>query len=158
MKTENYNTVIATAKNANVVYNAINNVHQWWTENFEGSSKKIGDEFVVTFGDTFIKLRVAELLTNYKVVWEVIGGHKHFLKNPKEWLGTKISFDIANENNEKTKLIFNHFGLVSSLECHSICTDAWNGYLHGSLKRLIETGKGTPDQKDEKNSEALVAS
>ena len=55
MKNENYNTVITTTKNTNVVYNAINNVHQWWTENFEGRSRKIGDEFVVTFGDTFIK-------------------------------------------------------------------------------------------------------
>lgn len=147
MQQENYSTVMETTKTANEVYTAIDNVQQWWTENFEGSSKKVNDEFTVTFGETFIKLKVVELMHNYKVVWVVTDCYKHFLENKREWVDTKICFDIMNEGNEKTNLVFTHFGLTNPLECYEICCDAWNGYLQGSLKRLINTGKGTPDKK-----------
>ena len=136
-----------TAKTSNEVYFAITNVKEWWTENFEGASKKLNDEFTVTFGETFIKLKVVELVNNYKVVWLVTDCYKHFLENKKEWVNTKICFDIFNEGNEKTKLIFTHFGLVNPLECYEICCDAWNGYLQGSLKSLINTGMGKPDKE-----------
>ena len=147
MGQENYSTALETSKTSNEVYTAINNVPLWWTENFEGSSKKLNDEFTVTFGETYISLKVVELVNNYKVVWEVTDCFKHFLKNKKEWVGTKINFDIANEGNEKTRLNFTHFGLSSPLECYDVCCDAWNGYLQGSLKNLINTGKGTADKK-----------
>lgn len=147
MQNENYSVLIETAKTSNEVYSAINNVQQWWTENFEGASTKLHDEFTVTFGETFIKLKVAELVNNYKVVWQVTDCYKHFLENKKEWVNTKICFEIANEANKKTKLTFTHFGLTNPLECYEICCDAWNGYLMGSLQSLINTGKGTPDKK-----------
>jgi hypothetical protein len=147
MQNSNYCTIIETSKTSNEVYSAINNVHLWWTENFEGNSKKLNDEFIVTFGETFIKLKVSELVNNYKVVWEVIDCYKHFLKNKKEWVGTKICFDISKQGNERTTLNFTHFGLSSPLECFEVCCDAWNGYLQGSLKNLINSGKGTPDKK-----------
>jgi hypothetical protein len=147
MKKKDYSTIIEVAKTSNDVYTAINNMSLWWTENFEGGSKKLNDEFTVTFGETFIKLKVVELVNNYKVVWEVTDCYKHFLKNKKEWVGTKICFDIMNEGNEKAKLTFTHFGLSNPLECYEICCDAWNGYLRGSLKSLITTGQGTPDKK-----------
>ena len=147
MENLNYSTEIETSKTSNAAYTAINTVHLWWTENFEGSSKKLNDEFTVTFGETFIKLKVIELVNNYKVVWQVTDCYKHFLKNKKEWVDTKICFDIINEGNGKTKITFTHFGLSSPLECYEICCNAWNGYLQGSLKNLISTGKGTPDKK-----------
>ena len=136
-----------TTKTANEVYSAINNVQAWWTENFEGTSTRLNDEFTVTFGETFIKLKVVELVTNYKVVWQVTDCHKHFLKNKREWVDTKICFEIAKQGIEKTRLTFTHFGLSDPLECYEICCDAWNGYLQGSLKNLINTGQGTPDRK-----------
>lgn len=144
---KDYSTLMQVPKTSNHVYTAINNVPLWWTENFEGDSKKLNDEFAVTFGETFIKLKVVELVNNDKVVWEVTDCFKHFLKNKKEWVGTKICFDIANEENKTAKLTFTHIGLSSPLECYEVCCDAWNGYLQGSLKSLITTGKGTPDKK-----------
>lgn len=147
MHHSNYSTILETGKTSNEAYTAINNVHLWWTENVEGDSKKVNDEFTVTFGETFIKLKVAELVNNYKVVWQVTDCYKHFLKNKKEWVNTKICFDIANRDNKKTIITFTHFGLSSPLECFEICCDAWNGYLQGSLTSLINTGKGSPDKK-----------
>jgi hypothetical protein len=147
MENLNYSTEIETKRTSNEAYTAINNPHLWWTENFEGNSKKIGDEFTVTFGETFIKLKVVELVGNYKIVWQVTDSHKHFLKNKKEWVDTKICFEITNEDNRRTRVKFTHFGLSNPLECYEICCDAWNGYLQGSLKNLIDTDKGTPDKK-----------
>jgi hypothetical protein len=147
MNNLDFSTTIETMKTTNEVYSAINNVSSWWTENLDGSSKKLNDEFTVTFGETFIKLKVVELVNNYKVIWQVTDCFKHFLNNKNEWIGTKICFDIANENNTNTKLTFTHCGLVSPLECYEICCDAWTGYLQGSLKKLIDTGIGTPDKK-----------
>lgn len=144
---KNYSSTMQVPNTSNDVYTAINNVPLWWTENFEGGSKKLNDEFTVTFGETFIKLKVIELVNNYKVVWEVTDCFKHFLKNKKEWVGTTICFDIANEENKTAKLTFTHYGLSSPLECYEVCCDAWNGYLQGSLKSLITTGKGSPDKK-----------
>lgn len=147
MQNENYVKVIESPKSSNEVYSAINEVDHWWTENFEGNSKKLNDEFTVTFGETFIKLKVIELVNNYKVVWQVMDCYKHFLTNKNEWVNTKICFDIVNEGNEKTKLTFTHVGLTNPLECYEICCDSWNGYLLGSLANLINVGKGSPDRK-----------
>lgn len=143
-----YAIAFEVEKPSNDVYVAINNVPRWWTENFEGSSKKIDDEFVVTFSETFIKLKVVEQRTNFRIVWEVIDCHKHFLKNPKEWVGTKICFDLDNIDYESTRIRFTHVGLVEPLECYDICSDAWGRYLLGSLKNLINKGQGTPDRKE----------
>lgn len=148
MKNNSFTTSFTTKKTTNDVFMAIKNIQGWWTENFEGKTTKMNDEFKVTFGDTYIQLILIEQLTNYKIVWEVIDGHKHFLKDKKEWVGTSICFEIENVNNEETKITFTHFGLIHPLECFDICTDAWNGYLLGSLKKLIETGLGTPDKKE----------
>lgn len=148
MQNNSFTTIITTKKTTNDTFMAIKNIPGWWTENVEGKTTKINDEFKVTFGDTYIQLKLIEQLTNYKIVWEVTDGHKHFLKNKKEWVGTKICFEIENVNNEETKISFTHFGLKNALECYDICTDAWNGYLLGSLKKLIETGVGAPDKKE----------
>jgi hypothetical protein len=147
MEKSDYTTTIEVSNTSNEVYTAINNVHLWWTENFSGSSKSLNDEFTVTFGETFITLKVTELVNNYKVVWLVTNCHKHFLKNKKEWVDTKICFEIANVENERTKITFRHIGLQSPLECYEVCCDAWNGYLQGSLKAFLTTGTGTPDKK-----------
>jgi Holliday junction resolvase-like predicted endonuclease len=90
---------------------------------------------------------VIELVNNYKVMWLVTDCLKHFLKNKKEWVDTTFCFDIMNEHNEKTTTSFTHTGLSSPLECFTVCCDAWNSYLQGSLKNLINTGIGKADKK-----------
>lgn len=144
---DDYATVIEFDNNPGDVYTAINQVDRWWTENFEGSTTQLNDEFTVTFGETFVKLKVAELVDNQKVVWDVIDCHKHFVKNTREWVGTRICFEITGAGDKKSRLSFTHKGLSNALECFDICCSGWNGYLHGSLISLITTGEGTPDKK-----------
>ncbi len=150
MKEENYHTTISVNAGAKEAFEAINNICGWWSTDFEGSSNKQGDVFTVRFGDTFITMRIIELIPNAKVVWEVIDSWKHWMKtNNTEWVGTNISFDIA-EKEDKVQIEFTHIGLVPVLDCFEVCSDAWSGYITGSLRNLINTGKGQPTEKENK--------
>jgi hypothetical protein len=69
-----------------------------------------------------------------------------------------MSFEICKEG-DKTQLTFTHIGLVPEYECYNICTDSWGNYIKGSLKSLIETGKGNPNPYEPSiiNAETLKA-
>jgi hypothetical protein len=49
----------------------------------------------------------------------------------------------------KTELRFTHVGLVPAFECYGGCSDAWGFYINDSLRSLITTGKGQPNQTEE---------
>jgi hypothetical protein len=72
-----------------------------------------------------------------------------FIKDKAEWTGTKISFDISVKDG-KTLLSFNHLGLNAALECFNDCSNGWSYYLKQSLLKLITTGEGQPDKKENK--------
>ena len=137
-------TVNATAKEAFV---AINNVSKWWTENLEGSSQKLNDEFTVRFDDIHVsKQKLVELVPGKKIVWLVTESRLNFVKDTSEWTGTKISFEIF-EKGDKTEIRFTHLGLVPTIECFGDCSNAWGEYIQGSLRDLINSGKGQPTPK-----------
>jgi hypothetical protein len=128
-------------------FDAINNVTGWWTEEVEGNSKKLGDEFTVRFFDDIhvTTQKLVEVIPGQKVVWLVTKSALNFLKDKNEWKDTKISFEIS-EKDKQTQIVFTHFGLVPGIECYKSCTGGWNQYI-GSLFRLITTGKGAPELK-----------
>lgn len=148
MEEQNYHTSISVNTGAKDAFKAINSICEWWSTDFEGGANKQGDIFTVRFGDTFITMKVVEFIPNTKIVWKVVDSWKHWMKsNNTEWIGTKISFDIA-EKEDKVQVHFTHIGLVPVLDCFDVCSDAWNGYITGSLRNLINTGKGQPTQKE----------
>ena len=55
-------------------------------------------------------------------------------------------FEIARENG-KTELRFTHVGLRPAIECYGKCAGAWGFYINHSLRSLITTGKGGPNNK-----------
>jgi Activator of Hsp90 ATPase homolog 1-like protein len=137
-------TVDATAREA---YNNINSVTKWWTEHLKGSSKKLNDEFTVRFGEVHVSTqKLVELVPDKKIVWLVTESKLNFIKDKQEWTGTKISFEIVKHDN-KTQIIFTHFGLVPEVECYKDCTKGWDYYIKGSLFKLLTEGKGTPELK-----------
>jgi hypothetical protein len=82
-----------------------------------------------------------------KVAWLVLDNYFNFIEDKTEWKGTKINFEIARKG-DKTEVHFTHVGLVPEYECYGVCSNAWGSYINGSLKKLITTGKGNPNPKE----------
>ena len=155
MKKQDYNVSITVDATAHEAFGGINSVSQWWTENLEGSSQKLNDEFIVRFGDVhYSKQKLVEVVPDKKVVWLVTDSKLNFLKDKHEWTNTKISFEISTQN-DNTKIHFTHIGLVPEIECFDACSNAWSQYIQQSLWRLVTTGKGQPDDKENKTKDKI---
>ena len=148
MKEQDYHTSIMVDATAQEAFNCVNSVTKWWTENLEGSSQKLNDEFTVRFGDVhYSRQNLVEVVPDKKVVWLVTDSKLNFLKDKHEWTNTQISFEISTQN-DKTKIHFTHIGLVPEVECFDACSNAWGQYIQQSLWSLITNGKGHPDKKE----------
>jgi len=148
MEKQNYTASIKVDATPQEVFKSINNVTDWWTENTEGSSQKLNDEFTVRFGDIhYSNQKLVEFVPNKKLVWLVTDSHLNWIKDKQEWTNTKISFEIISKGTY-TQLIFTHIGLVPELECYNDCRKGWDQYIKDSLFRLLTSGKGIPDKKD----------
>ena len=144
MKEQDYHTSITVNATAPEAFKSINNIPGWWTADFEGNSEKPGDVFTVRFGETFITLQVVEPIPGKKITWQVIDCYKHWLKDKKEWLDTKMIWEISAEENG-TQISFTHIGLVPGIECYNGCEKAWNFYINESLFKLLTEEKGVPE-------------
>ncbi len=127
------------------VFNAITNVRGWWSEEIEGSTDKLNDEFTYHFKDVHsCRMKLIEVIPYKKIVWLVMENYFNFTKDKSEWKGNKIIFEIS-EKNTRTQLQFTQLGLVPEYECFDICSNAWSNYINNSLRSLIITGKGQPN-------------
>jgi uncharacterized protein YndB with AHSA1/START domain len=148
VKEQPYQTSITVDMPAHEAFENINQVTKWWTENLEGSSQNLNDEFSVRFGDVhYSSQKLVEVVPDKKVVWLVTDSKLNFITNQQEWTNTKISFEIFTQNN-KTEVRFTHHGLVPAIECFNACSNAWSQYIQGSLWKLLTTGKGQPEKKE----------
>lgn len=147
-KEKDFTTAITVDKSPQEVFDAINNVRGWWSEEIDGSTVKLGAVFKFHYKDLhFSTQKVTELIPGKNVIWHIPEGRINFVKDKKEWDGTEIVFKITRKN-DKTELRFTHVGLVPGLECYEDCTEAWSFYINDSLRSLIEKGKGQPNKKE----------
>src|SRR5581483_9707005 len=87
------------------VFDAINNVQQWWSGENEGRTDRLG-EFVHRHGDMHrCTVKVTELVPGKKVHWHVVDNEFNFVKDKSEWKDTDIVFEIAKRGG-KTELRF----------------------------------------------------
>jgi len=148
MKKQGFTTTFSVDQTPQEVFEAINNVRGWWSEEIEGNTDKLGAEFEFHYGDFHRSTqRITERVPGKKIVWHVSNAQLNFVKNKTEWNGTEVVFDI-NRKGDKTELRFTHLGLVPAFECFGDCSGAWGFYINDSLRRLITTGKGEPAAKD----------
>ena len=153
MSAPDFTTQIIVAQNPKQVFDAINNVRGWWSEEIEGRTDEPDAEFKYHYKDAHrSKFKIIEFVPNKKVVWLMEENYFEFTKDKTELTGTKITFDIS-EKKEGTGIQFTHRGLLPQCECFEICSDAWTGYIQESLHRLISTGKGNPNGKDTPQTE-----
>jgi hypothetical protein len=141
MKKDNFTYSINSSKTPEEIFDLLLHVEQWWSGQYEetikGKSKKINDEFSFLAGGGvhYSKQKLVELVPNKRVAWVVTDSNLSFLSNPKEWIGTHISFDISAAKNQ-TKLTFTHDGLVPEIECYDSCSTGWTKYLDALRKQL----------------------
>jgi Activator of Hsp90 ATPase homolog 1-like protein len=148
--TADFTTSFLVDQSPKEVFDDINNVRGWWSEEIEGSTDKLNGEFTYHYEDVhYCQMRIIEFVPNEKIVWLVKYNYFNFTHDRSEWTGTKIVFEISQKGN-KTQLRFTHMGLVPQYECFNICSNAWTQYIQQSLLGLIMTGKGRPNQFNRK--------
>ena len=149
MENKNYTATIEVAKSPNEVFNAINDVTKWWSQDFEGNSTRLNDEFIINHpGKHYSKQKLVEVIPDKKIVWLVTESNLSWIKNNKEeWTNTKMIFEIASEGN-KTILHFTHQGLVPEQECYVMCERGWNIIIKDWLFHFISTGKPAKEMAD----------
>lgn len=148
MDNKNFTTTLLVHQSPKEVFDAVINVRGWWSEEIEGGTKKLNDEFNYHYKDVHrSKMKLIEVIPNEKVVWHVIENHFNFTKDKSEWKDTKVSFEISKKDG-RTQLVFTHIGLTPEYECYDICNDAWSNYINSSLFSLITEGKGQPNPKE----------
>jgi activator of Hsp90 ATPase-like protein len=153
MKSKDYTTSFTVDQSPEEVFDAINNVRGWWSEEIDGSADKLGAEFKFHYKDLHRSTqKITEFVPSRKVVWHVLDSHINFVKDKTEWKGTDIVFAITRKD-DKTELRFTHVGLVPAIECYGDCSGAWGFYINDSLRSLITTGKGQPNQIEKGDGE-----
>ena len=148
MKDNHFTTTFSVDSTPEEAYVAITNVRGWWSGNIEGKTAEVGDEFTYRYKDVHrSKQRVTEAVPGQKVVWRVLDAYLVHAKDPVEWNGTEVRFDIARKG-DKTEVRFTHVGLVPEFDCFEACSNAWSFYVGDSLRNLIATGKGEPNREE----------
>jgi uncharacterized protein YndB with AHSA1/START domain len=111
----------------------------WWTTDTRGSFD-VGGVIGFHFGTRgFFNMKVLELDPGRRIAWQVVDG-------PKDWIGSKVNFDLKQEG-EQTTVLFKHEGWKEQSEFMHHCSTKWASFLM-SMKALVETGKGAPFPDD----------
>jgi uncharacterized protein YndB with AHSA1/START domain len=116
----------------------------WWTTDVQGDGKIGGVlqfRFKLKEATGGFDMKVRELKPAGRVLWEVVDG-------PPEWIGTKISWDVAQEGGWTT-VLFKHEGWREQVDFMHHCSTKWAVFLL-SLRSYLETGKGAPNPHDVK--------
>jgi hypothetical protein len=146
MNQQAYTTSFTVDQSPEEAFNAITNVRGWWSGDISGRTDKLGAEFTYRYQDLHRSTqKITEMVPGKKVVWHIVDAEINFVKDKKEWNGTDVVFEIAKKRG-KTEIKFSHVGLTPRIECYGKCAGAWGFYINDSLRGLITTGKGDPNE------------
>jgi hypothetical protein len=141
---QDYHASITANISPGEAFDRISRVSEWWTAGVRGSSRKPDDTFTVRFGKTFVDIKIAEVITDQRVVWLVTDCNLDWISDKNEWKGTRVTWDVSRENGA-TRISMTHVGLVPQAECFKACEAGWNFYVAESLLKFMTGGRGLPD-------------
>ena len=145
MSDQSFTTTFSVDRSPREVFDAINDVRAWWSQEIEGPTDVAGHSFVFRVKDLHrSRIEVTELVPGERVVWTVLENYMSFVEDQTEWPGTQIRFDLT-ERPGGTDVRFTHLGLRPEHECYDVCSTAWSFYLTESLPNLATTGTGRPE-------------
>ena len=91
MSATGFTTTFGVEQTPEKVFDAVINVRGWWSEEVEGRTDKVNEEFVYHYRDVHMsKMRIVEFIPYKKVVWLVLDNYFNFTNDETEWKGTKI--------------------------------------------------------------------
>lgn len=155
MSQPSYSTTFVVDQTPAEAFVAILDPRAWWSQRIDGPTDTVGAEFHYDNDELHQStMRIVELVPDRKVVWECLDNHFSFTEDKTEWIGTMPQFEISPDG-DQTRVTFTHVGLVPDYECFDVCVNAWGGYITGSLKDLITTGTGSPNNAV-RDAEALT--
>ena len=106
MSATNFTTTIKVDQSPEEVFNAITNVRGWWSEEIEGNTIKLNDEFEYHYEDVHrCKVKLIEVIQNKKIVWLVEKNYFKFTEDKTEWTGTKPTFEISEKRMAKQNFV-----------------------------------------------------
>ncbi len=142
MNHKSYTATIEVTVSPRDVFNSIKEVLKWWSKDFEGSSIKLNDEFIIHHpGSHYSKQKLIEVVPGKKMVWLVTESELDWLKKDKhEWTNTKMIFEITTKENTSI-LHFIHEGLVPEKECYTRCEQGWDMVIKNRMFNFIITSK-----------------
>lgn len=157
MKTSDFSLTLLLDQSPEVVFNAVNNIRGWWSEEIEGKTDTLNEEFEYRYKDVHrCKMRITACTPSSKIEWLVLENYFSFTEDKSEWKGTRIRFEIFQKDNQ-TQLRFTHLGLGPQYECFEVCRDGWTNYINNSLHSLITAGKGQPNPREGDGFNARLA-
>ncbi len=119
----------------------------WWTEDCDvPAPAQAGDVIRFRFSCNDVDMRVEGLTPGREVRWRCVREGRGQAQG--EWEGTSVVFRLTPQGPGRTRVDFEHVGLVPALECYERCREGWTHFLD-SLRLLAETGQGTPHRKTE---------
>ncbi len=135
---------VAIAAPLESVYEAVattEGISEWWTRDGVRGESRQGAKVQFFFGqpEPAAVMEVTGLDPDRHVSWSCIEG-------ADEWVGTSITFDLTDEDNE-TVVLFAHADWREPSEFMAHCSARW-AYFLLSLKSYLETGQGTPFPDD----------
>lgn len=128
------------------VYDALataEGVAGWWTRDTTAMDGHVN----VTFRDAAGK-EIGQMDYEMTKLEPARTVHWRFLAGPPEWLGTHVTFDLA-EDRGMTIVNFGHREWKEPVEFMGHCSMKWAVFLM-SLRELVETGRGKPSPEDVK--------
>jgi uncharacterized protein YndB with AHSA1/START domain len=147
MDKQSFTTSFTVDQSPEEVFRAINDVRAWWSGEIDGPTDALGATFTYRYKDVHKSTqKITALVPGKKVIWHVKEATLNFVKDKDEWNGTEVVFEIGKKDG-KTELRFTHLGLVPAFECYGGCSGAWGFYINESLRSLITTGKGQPNEE-----------
>lgn len=131
----------ASQESAFQAMSTVEGIRNWWTRDAVLAAEVGGaGEFGFYDHRMVIKIKIAELMPPHRVAWEPVSS------TGGSFDGTTISFDLKSDG-DVTSVLFAHRGFKSAGENVASATTRWGFYLL-SLKRYLETGKGSPNPED----------
>lgn len=133
---DSYHTSLEILAPRASVFRAISQkLSDWWGQQ-DVPVDQAGLIFKVSWGEPWYQFEVKEYQPPQNMVWECIDANQKIsgLEGvEKEWVGTRIHWELQALDPARTHLEFQHEGLVPDFLCFDFCSQTWEHFLKEEL-------------------------